>query len=341
MAKKEINVLESEEHSFLVYSINDKEMYASEIARSVNEQQGTTQRRLMKLRKAGFIGIKEHPEKKKNIKLFYVKWDKIMSEFIRLLQEQKKEFIEIHNKIKTNIKKERLELLENLDKKEFITQLINNKYLLYSLKIYFYGISHLKKCSLSQALAYFTFFGDFEFTTLTHPSLRQVISQIELEQDLKKLEERKENTPFPPKSKQNSKEWYDEFKKFYDKDLKRNLSRFEKEDNKIKEIIKKDKDLEVILKFNDIRRILGMDLGLQIALNDAIEQTAFNVIANNFKKEEIENYCSNIFFPHSLRYKDIPEDLKKKVKEKIEKMYKNGFNAPKSKQNKHKEDNKK
>ena len=68
MAKKEIKVLESSEHSFLIYNINDKEMYASEIARKVGEQQGTTQRRLMKLKTAGFIGIKEHPEKRKNIK---------------------------------------------------------------------------------------------------------------------------------------------------------------------------------------------------------------------------------------------------------------------------------
>jgi len=342
MAKKEINVLESSEHSFLIYILNDKEMYASEIAKLVKEQQGTIQRRLMKLRSAGFIKIKEHPEKTKNIKLFYVNWNKILEEFIKLLKEQKTEFIDIHKKLKTNIKPERLELLEYLENQGFIKNLKNNKYLLYALKTYFSDISKYKKCSLSHALAYFTFFGDFEFTTLTHPSIRQVISQIELKKDLEKLEQKKDEYPsFPPKAKENTKEWYDEFKASHDKMMKDMSSRFEDEEKKIKEIKEKNLDLKVILQFNEIRKLLGMDLGLQLALNNATEQTAFYVINNIFSKQEIEKYLDDIFFKHSLRYKGVSDDVKQEVREKIENMKENDTNAPKPNEIKHKESIKK
>jgi hypothetical protein len=109
-------------------------------------------------------------------------------------------------------------------------------------------------------------------------------------------------------------------KKTHDKLMKDMNNRYDREEQKIKQIIQQDKDLDIILKFNEIRKILGMDLGLQIALNDAIEQTAFNVIINNFPKEEIEKYLKEIFLPYSLRYKGVTEEVKKEVKEKIEKM---------------------
>ncbi len=341
MAKKEINVLESSEHSILIYIINNQEMYASEIARRVKEQQGTIQRRLMKLKTSGLIKIKKHPDKIKNIKLFYVNWNKILDEFIKLLKEQKDEFIEIHNNLKTNIKPERLELLELLENQGFIKNLKNNKYLKKALIEYFSNISKIKKCSLYNALSYFTFFGDFEFTTLTHPSLRQVISQIELKKDLEKKDKNKQEDFFNENLKQNSKEWYDEMRKSHDSLMKNITSRYDNEEKKIKEIIENDKDLKNILKFNDIRKILGMDLGLQISLNDAIEQTAFYVINNNFPKQEIEKYLNDIFFKHSLRYKGVSDEVKQEVKEKIENMNENDTNAPKPNKIKHKESIKK
>jgi len=341
MAKKEINVLESSEHSILIYIINNQKMYASEIARRVKEQQGTIQRRLMKLKTSGLIKIKKHPDKIKNIKLFYVNWNKILDEFIKLLKEQKDEFIEIHNNLKTNIKPERLELLELLENQGFIKNLKNNKYLKKALIEYFSNISKIKKCSLYNALGYFTFFGDFEFTTLKHTSLQQVISQIELKKDLEKKDKNKQEDFFNKNLKQNSKEWYDEMRKSHDSLMKNITSKYDNEEKKIKEIIENDKDLKNILKFNDIRKILGMDLGLQISLNDAIEQTAFYVINNNFPKQEIEKYINDIFFKHSLRYKGVSDEVKQEVKEKIENMKENDINAPKPNKTKHKEVNKK
>jgi predicted transcriptional regulator len=341
MAKKEINVLESSEHSLLIYIINNKEMYASEIARRVKEQQGTIQRRLMKLKNSDFIKIKKHPDKIKNIKLFYVNWNKILEEFVKLLKEQKDEFIEIHNNLKTNIKPERLKLLELLENQNFIKNLQNNKYLKKALIEYFYNISKIKKCSLYNALGYFTFFGDFEFTTLTHPSIRQVISQIELKKNLEKKDENNQEDFFNKNLKQNSKEWYDEMRKSHDNLMKNMTSRMDYEEKKIKEIIENDVDLKNILKFNDIRKFLGMDLGLQISLNDAIEQTAFYVMNNNFSKQEIEKYLDDIFFKHSLRYKGVSDNVKQEVREKIENMKENDTNAPKPNEIKHKEVNKK
>lgn len=324
MAKKEINVFDSIEHSLLIYVLNNKIMYASEIARLVKEKQGTTQRRLMKLESSGFVKIKEHPKKIKNIKLFSVNWDKILYEFIKLLKEQKGEFVRIHNNIKTNIKPERLQLLNLLEDKEFIENLKSNKYLKKALSEYFTAISRIKKCSLNQALVYFTFFGNFEFTTLTHPSIRQVISQIELKKDIEKIDKKVVDN--------------NEMKKTHDKLMKYMNTRFDNENKKIEQIKQQDKDLDIILKFNEIRKILGMDLGLQIALNDAIEQTAFNIIINNFSKEEIDKYIKEIFLPYSLRYKGVTEEVKKEVKEN---MRENGINAPKPNEIKHKESIKK
>ncbi len=125
------------------------------------------------------------------------------------------------------------------------------------------------------------------------------------------------------------KECYNEMKKTHDKLMKDMNTRFDNEEKKITQIKKQDKDLDIILKFNEIRKVLGMDLGLQIALNDAIEQTAFNIIINNFPEEEIDKYLKDIFLPHSLRYKGVTEEVKKEVKEKIENMRENGINAPK------------
>lgn len=339
MAKKEINVFDSAEHSLLIYVLNNKEMYASEIARLVKEKQGTTQRRLMKLESSGFIKIKEHPEKIKNIKLFSVNWDKILEEFIKLLKEQKEEFIKIHNNLKTNIKTERLQLLNLLENKEFVKNLKTNVYLKKALSEYFTAISRIKKCSLYQALGYFTYFGDFEFTTLTHPSIRQVISQIYLKKDLEEIDKKVDYEKSTPA--QSTKKWYEEMKKTNDKLMKDMNNRYDREEQKIKQIIQQDKDLDIILKFNEIRKVLGMDLGLQIALNDAIEQTAFNVIINNFPKEEIEKYLKDIFLPYSLRYKNTNEEVKQEVIKKIENMRQNGINAPKPTEIKHKEEIKK
>ena len=52
---------------------------------------------------------------------------------------------------------------------------------------------------------------------------------------------------------------------------------------------------------------------------------------------KIKKYCDEIFFPYSLRYKGVSENLKQEVKEKIENMKENDTNAPKPNEIKHKE----
>ena len=339
--RKFIPVFENQLYSTLLFTIIAGNNYPKKIAESLNKDFGNVSRQLKFLEKKDFVSVKIEGNKKIfpfEKKIYSVNWNKILDEFIKLLKEQKDEFIEIHKNLKTNIKPERLELLEMLENQGFINNLKKNKYLIYSLKIYFSAITKIKRCSLYNALGYFTFFGDFEFTTLTHPSIRQVISQMDLKKDLEKLEKKKDSYPsFPPKAEENTKEWYDEFRASHDKMMKDMSSRFEGEEKKIQGVINKDMDLRIILKFNEIRRNLSMDLGLQIALNDATEQTAFYVINNNFSKEEIKKYCDEIFFPYSLRYKGVSENLKQEVKEKIENMNENDTNAPKPNEIKHKE----
>lgn len=338
--RKPISILDSETHAQLIFLIASGVNYNQTLSDILKTKPPTTLEKLNILEKNNFIKAKRI--KRLNKKIYFVNWNKILSEFVKLLKEQKKDFIEIHDRLKSNIKPERLELLELLENQGFINNLKNNKYLTQALKVYFSTISKTKRCSLSHALAYFTFFGNFEFTTLTHPSIRQVISQIELKKYIEEKEKKKDEYPsFPPKAKENTKKWYDELKESSDKMMSDISSRFEDEEKKIQEVINKDTDLKIILKFNEIRKILGMDLGLQIALNDAIEQTAFYVINNNFSKQEIKKYMDDFFFKHSLRYKGVSDDVKQEVREKIEKKQQNDTNAPKPNKIKHKKSIKK
>jgi len=294
MVMKEIPCFESPAHSTLIFVLNRNKMYASEIAKKVREQQGTIQRRLMKLKKEGFVNLEEHPKKLKNIKLFSVNWNNVFNEFFRLLKEHKKEFLEIHKRLKTNIQPDKLENLKLLDSKQYLEAMKKNKYLNTALSEYFSSISKIKVCSLSQALFYFVFFGNFEFIYSSHPSIYGFLSWKDTIKHLEKKDKKWEKFP-------KSKEEFKQFKEMHNRLMADMRKTQEEYDNKIKKLINRDKDLRNMLFFDKIIKLLGSDLGLQIALNDAIELTAFSIIQSNFKKEEVEKYKDNLFFKHSKR----------------------------------------
>jgi DNA-binding transcriptional ArsR family regulator len=80
-----IPILENPIYSRILFAINGKEVYASELVKKLNKTQATIQRQLTILKEEKFICVKEHPKKKKNIQLFYINWEKIIDEFFKQL----------------------------------------------------------------------------------------------------------------------------------------------------------------------------------------------------------------------------------------------------------------
>jgi len=78
-------VIENPVYSELLFLINTRKLYASEIAKEVKKSQATTQRQLIHLIEEGYLKVENHPKKSKNIKLFSLNWERINKEFIRYM----------------------------------------------------------------------------------------------------------------------------------------------------------------------------------------------------------------------------------------------------------------
>lgn len=76
-----IPVVENPVYSRLLFTINSREVYASQLTEEFKKSQGTIQKHLIYLAEQNYLIVKQHPEKKKNIKLFSINWKKIIEEF--------------------------------------------------------------------------------------------------------------------------------------------------------------------------------------------------------------------------------------------------------------------
>lgn len=85
-----IPIIKNPVYSQLIFSINKREVYASQLQKELNKSQGTIQKHLIFLTKQKYLIMKEHPEKKKNIKLFSINWEKINKEFFKFMLAKSK-----------------------------------------------------------------------------------------------------------------------------------------------------------------------------------------------------------------------------------------------------------
>lgn len=304
--RKPIDIIDSVPYSTILFLIASGVNYTQAISEARRIDTSATFKQIEILRKKGFLN-KPTKEALLNKTIYSINWDKITDEFFRLIKEHKKEFLETHEQVKTNLAIEKLNELKRLDDNAFIVDLKKNKYLRYAFREYFSQISKLKRVTLSSAFIYFVFFGNFDFIYSTHPSLwgfinwRETKAQLE-EKDRHKKKEFKSN---------------EEVRKEANKimaDLEENMK---KQDNMINNLVLKNKDLTNFLLFNKIMKILSSDLALQLALNEATELTAFSIVKENFPEDEIKEYQEQLFFPRSLRYKGVPDEIISNVQEKI------------------------
>lgn len=75
--KKRVPTLDNLVYSQIILKINAREVYASELANELKKSQATLQKQLAILTQEGYVITKPHPEKKKNIKLFSLNWNKL------------------------------------------------------------------------------------------------------------------------------------------------------------------------------------------------------------------------------------------------------------------------
>jgi DNA-binding transcriptional ArsR family regulator len=153
--KKRVPVLNNEIYSKILFLINDGEIYASQISSALDKTQATTQRQLMVLEERGYVTLKEHPEKKKNIQLFSINWGKIIEEFFNFLKDRKRKLI---SEAKITWEDEKREILlhrgdgsiDLLDDKKLIINYENNPYLLILFKESFKQMTQYDKITLKE-----------------------------------------------------------------------------------------------------------------------------------------------------------------------------------------------
>jgi len=137
--KKRLPILNNEIYSKILFLINDKEVYASQIASALGKTQATTQRQLVILAEKNYLNFKQHPEKKKNIRLFSVNWEKIIEDFLNFLKDRKKRLIiesekTWDDKIREILLYKGEGSINLLDNKDLINLYKNNSYLLILFK---------------------------------------------------------------------------------------------------------------------------------------------------------------------------------------------------------------
>ncbi|MFH1585790.1 MAG: hypothetical protein ABIB79_03420 [archaeon] len=88
--KIKVPVIKNEIYSKILFSINTRKVYASELASELHKSQATIQKHLTylvgkeeekKTKKKGYLVVIDHPKKEKNIKLFFVNFSRIIYEF--------------------------------------------------------------------------------------------------------------------------------------------------------------------------------------------------------------------------------------------------------------------
>lgn len=311
IGRNQINVIDSVPYSELLFLVASGKNYALTIAEARGKKDSSpTAKQLKQLENRGFL--KSHKEPVLNKTIYSINWEKIIDEFFKLLVEHKKDFMAMHEHLKTNINPEKLKQVNHLDDTNYIKDMKTNKYLKLALTHYFSEISKTKKTTLSSALYYFVFFGNFDFLYSTHPSIWGFLNWKETKKEIERIEKDKKEG----KNYESS----EDIKKEYEEIMANMKALQDKEDNHLNKIIKSNKDLINILFFNRILKTLNSDLGLQIALNEATELTAFSIIKENFSEEEIKEYQEQLFFRYSLRYKNTPQEVIEKTKTHIEQV---------------------
>jgi len=334
VGRTQIEVIDSIPYSQLVFLVASGKSYALTIAEARGKKDSSpTAKQLKQLEARGFL--KSQKEKLLNKTIYSVNWNKILDEFFLFLKERKEGFIDSHNRLKTNVSPEILERLKLLDNKDFVKDMKANKYLNQFLKEYLSSIRD-RSCSLYEAFAYFLVYVSFDFIYSTNPNLYYILSLGEGTNSFKIEEKERKKEREKLLSTKTKEKWVEAKEKI--KTISSLLDKKHQEiRDKIKRLSEEDRDLKNILFFEKIRNTLSSDLGLQIALNNATELTAFYLLKNHFSEERIKE-CAEKFLRASDRYKNVPQELIEEVKKKIEieNLPKNSFKVAKPTENRHK-----
>lgn len=307
MVKTEVNPLENSEYSFLFFYLAEKEMYASEIASQLNDSQPTIQRRLKRMVRTKLLLVKKHPQKKKNIKLFSVNWEKIIEELLKKIREKLKmvlKEIEENNLDFNRIFKNFKEIISRAEDKNFEEKIKRNKYLIKFLQAYFKYIVRLnsRETTISEAFSILFYFENFNFieefeTSSSFYNLKKIQQAIAIHLASSKLQsEIAKNS-----SKQDFPKMGEEFLK-----LKKG---FEKEN------LKKDSDLEDLFLLGEIFKVVKLKPSLRIGLGEGVASVGKELVKNNFTNEEIKQYFDSFYFGF-LDF-DYEEQIRKELSELI------------------------
>lgn len=303
--KKRVPILNNEIFSKILFIINKREIYASQIASELNKTQATTQRQLTFLVKENYLIIKEHPEKKKNIKLFSIDWQKIVEEFLKEVKNARDETLkQLSEKSKESLKKELqykqgkdFNIIYELDKKEFVNNLKNNKYLLLYLQNFFSKLGEMNSnYTLSQAFSFIILVGNFNFIK-TFQGVRLNLGYV-----LEMTREFKFDFEFNKKNKQQKKE-----------NFQRNIQEETKRINKRIEEVKKDKELIALFRLNDILQISRLIPVLRKAMYSSEDLISIKVLSKYINKEEFEGLKDKINKGILLPFSDIDEKLLEEI----------------------------
>jgi len=317
--RKPLKIINSEAHARILFLIAQEKNYNQIISSELKTTPPATLEKIDILEKNKFITSTRL--KRLNKKIYSVSYNKIINEFINFLKQQKQIiFSEIE---KTHGKKEGLEWLKkNLLPYDFSNyDLLENKVFTEQIKENAYLHEYFKEVfkEISQQNLKLTLLDFFKFLLM-----RELF--IEVLDDMRYFMARLQ-------------------------DRKKEYNNFEKRHEIEQKIMRDDKDLKNLKDFCHLLELCRKSVILELANSNALEKITNKVLFKNFDKTEVEDFLGGVkeheqifnenrSFSRVRKLLTFDEDYIDYKKNKL-KILKNGINAPKPNEIKHKEDKEK
>ncbi|MCD4759340.1 hypothetical protein K8R33_00445, partial [archaeon] len=312
-------IIENQLYSSLIFSIANGNSYPKKIAESLNKDFGNISRQLTLLEKKGFALSKL--EGSKNVfpferKVYSIKWERIIQEFIDFLTRSIAYLKEEDNRIGLNLKenyesrrnKKFEEIINKIENKNYQKKLKENKYLIKYFQVFFSEIARLKdNWDIRSIFDYIVFFGKFNFIKMWYSAdyiynIEQIIQPKtkfpSLGKDIENMSKKDKEKELKKINEQLKKEGWKEKQKKVDEEL-----------DKFRE---NDKHLHQLEELDNIIELARIKPSLDIGLTTAQRKVGRISIMSNFQEEKVLEHLKQVK-KNALSIHDIKEaDLEMK-----------------------------
>jgi hypothetical protein len=244
--RKPIEVIESLPLSQIIFLISAGINYPEAISKARQTDSSATIKQLSILETKEFVSWKKSEDKLLNKTIYFVKWEKVIEEFMKKLNWQKDRVLEQAKQTNSDYEtkfNQQITYFKYFEDKDFLDMLPKNIYLQKYLSVYFSQMPSINMSyTISDLLGYILLVGNFNFVSFGNLNISRVAHFIE-QQNAKEIPADIIGIP--------EKDWHEIDKKKFEQQLKeqaKNIgksfeSSYNKAEKRIKEIQEKDLQL--------------------------------------------------------------------------------------------------